>query len=328
MTWTLVNHSRKGWIDALRGLAILLVIYGHCAKDLLGFFVFTSPVKMPLFFAITGYLLSIKSSGAFVNQLLRKVIVPWLFLGLLPSFLLIPFKGLGNVLSTFLDMLSGKELWFFPCYIIGFVLHYLIRRLCKTTALISITALACFVVGIVLCDQGILDYAMANRAFTVQPFFLIGYLFKSYERNLVNLRWSWLILLSFLYLGLCGLSMVFFPGQTLDVHLSHYYNIPYCLFLIFLGCFLLFIVGAKSNFYTWAMSFIGQNTLVLYIWHSIAIAVLVKGLFFVGWEMPSNWWTALIKVIWACLLCGVCAVLLNRYLPFAVGKKSQYVNNK
>jgi hypothetical protein len=67
---------------------------------------------------------------------------------------------------------------------------------------------------------------------------------------------------------------------------------------------------------------------VLYIWHSIAIAVLVKGLFFVGWEMPSNWWTALIKVIWACLLCGVCAVLLNRYLPFAVGKKSQYVNNK
>ena len=322
MSWTLVNTSRKGWVDALRALAILLVIYGHCAQDYLKFFVFTSPVKMPLFFAITGYLFGVKDWRTFVSQLMKKVVIPWLILGLLPSLFMIPFKGFVNVIDTFLGLLSGRELWFFPCFIIGQVLFYLICRCCRKPLWIAIASFACFVLGIVLCRRDILNYAMFNRGLTVLPFFFVGYLFRRYERQFVRISWIYVGSAFVLYLGLCWLSMVLFQGKVIDVHLGIYYNFPYCLFLIYLGCFILFTAGAKSCFFFKPLSFIGQNTLVLYIWHGIAVTILVKGFLFFGIAIPSNWWTALIKVIWACALCGVCAVLLNRYLPIVVGKKS------
>lgn len=48
----IVDTSRKGWVDALRGLAILLVMYSHCIGNMPGYIIFTGPVKMPLFYAI------------------------------------------------------------------------------------------------------------------------------------------------------------------------------------------------------------------------------------------------------------------------------------
>ncbi len=47
--------NRKLWIDCLRGIAILFVLYGHLVQGWNDYFVFTSPIKIPLFFVITGY---------------------------------------------------------------------------------------------------------------------------------------------------------------------------------------------------------------------------------------------------------------------------------
>lgn len=317
----IINHKRKEWLDALRGLAILLVIYGHSVKGFPHYFVFTSPVKMPLFFAITGYLLCIREEKVFFIQLINKVIIPWLFLGILPAVLMVPIKGIGNVFLTLLDMLSGKVLWFFPCFIIGETIHFFLRKNCTTIWGIVIASFVCFLVGLFAHKHDVLNYAMINRAFTVQPFFLIGYLFRVYESTLKKLRWELIGGLFIVYIGLCCLSMALFPGKTLDVHLNQYYNIPFCLLLVVLGCIGLFTAASKAEIKASLMSFIGQNTLVLYIWHAYAIAILIKVLSFAGWMMPFNRWTALIMVLWACLVCGICAILLNRYLPFFVGKK-------
>ncbi len=305
----------------MRGLAILLVMYGHCIKDMQEFFVFTSPVKMPLFFAITGYVFKANGGAEFANQLVRKVVVPWLLLGLLPSVFLIPYKGVNNVFGVFLDMMSGKVLWFFPCFIIGEIIHYVIRRFCSTPVWIVFFSFVCFALGFVLNHNNILDYAMFNRALTVQPFFLIGYLFRIHENRLTSLKWSLIVVASITYLGLCFLSMALFPEKTIDVHLGRYYNIPYCLLLIFLGCFLLFTAGAKANFCSKIMSFIGQNTILLYIWHLPLIFILEKTYEIIGWSLPLSWWAAVIKVIWACLSCGLIAIYINRFIPEMVGKK-------
>lgn len=321
MILSLVNDGRKGWVDALRGLAILLVMYGHSVKGLPVFFVFTSPVKMPLFFAITGYVFSVKEWRMFLSQLFRKVIVPWIILGMLPSLVTIPFHGFVPTVDRLLNMISGKELWFFPCFIIGEVIHYIIRRYCNKDIWIVAASFVCLVIGLILHRYNYLDYAMFNRALVVQPFFLIGYLFRQFERQLTGLKWHKVIIAAIAYIGLCFLSKAVFHGQTIDVHMNRYINVPYSLTLIFLGCFTLFIAASKAGFRSWAMSFIGQNTLVLYIWHGIAISLLVKAASVAGWVMPFNWWAALIKVLWACVVCGVAAIILNKYFPFAVGKR-------
>ena len=332
MKGVLINKYRKAWIDALRGLAILLVVYGHCLKDAPEFYIFTSPFKMPLFFAISGYFLHSQHNDggylAFLKQLLRKVFVPWMILGLLPALILIPFKGAGYFLQSFLNLLSGKDLWFMPCFFIGEIIWYSILRICKKEMWIVLSAFMCFWGGLLLHNKGLMNYAMFNRALVVQPFFLIGYLFRQHENFLIKIKWHWIILGVFLYIAFCLFSMKCYPFESIDVHLNKYYNIPYCLLLIYLSCFLLFVAACKSNFNSSILSFIGQNTLLIYIWHSYVIGILVRALSLVDISLPSNFLSPILKLIWACFGCGICAIIFNRFLPEVVGKKKIKNNNE
>lgn len=317
----LINTSRKPWLDALRGLAILMVVYGHCVRDLTNYFVFTSPVKMPLFFAITGYVFVVKEWGSFFTQLFKKVLVPWFFLGLIPVLFFIPFNGLGYFFNYLMSMLSGKVLWFMPCFIIAEIIYYLLRRYIKRDMLLVLVAFLCMSLGLMLSKNSILDYAMVNRALMIQPFFLIGYYFHKYESFFIKMSW-WVIAGAFaIYICMCVIGMRLFPGEVIDVHNNRYFNIPFCLLQIILGCLLLFTTASKANFKSKTMSIIGQNTLVIYCWHSYAFLILTVGLSIVGFDLQINWFTALVKLLWATVVCSVLALLLNRFLPEMVGKK-------
>lgn len=324
----LINTSRKPWLDALRGFAILLVVYGHQVRFMTDFFVFTSPFKMPLFFAITGYLFKMTDARSFVIQVVKKLVVPWFTLGLIPELIYIPTHGLNHFIVYFLDLVSGKALWFMPCFIIAYIIQYIIRNLCKKTIWIVIASFVCFAIGMYLSHHHIFDYAMGNRAFAVQPFFLIGYLFRLYEEKLTRIHWSWIIVAFLFYVFLCLIGRFCFPGRYIDVHNNKYFNIPLCMLQVYISCFVLFVTFNKSNFNSWIMSFLGQNTLVIYCWHYTAIVFLTLGLSFLGWSLPVNWWTAMIKLFWACILCSIAAIFLNRYLPWIVGKNITKNKNK
>lgn len=317
-----INMTRKPWLDALRGLAILLVVYGHCINGMTSYYVFTSPVKMPLFFAITGYVFNVNGgSKKFINQLVKKVVIPWLALGLIPVLFFIPFNGFGYFWNYFLMLLSGQKLWFMPCFIIAEIIHYFIRRYLQLDLSIIIASLFCFAAGIVLSNNCILDYAMFNRALTVQPFFLIGYFFNKYEDVFMKIKW-WVIIFAFvIYLLLCFMGMKIYPGEVIDVHNNRYFNVPFCLILIMLGCLILFTSASKMQFKSTIMSIIGQNTLVLYCLHSYSFLILNVCLIMISFEMPVTWYSALIELIWATIICGLLALLINRYLPELVGKK-------
>lgn len=321
MNRAIINSNRKGWIDALRGLAIILVIYGHCAPDFTEFFIYTSPVKMPLFFAISGYVINDQITlKLFFEKLVKKVVVPWIVLGLFFPLLLIPINGVFYPIDYFINMISGDIFWFMPCFIIAQPIHFILCKCCKHTIWMIVASVFCFIVGDVLQKHGLLDYAMFNRALVVQFFFLIGFLLKRFGQVLAKTSWPCIMVLSALYFFMCWLSIILFPSQTIDVHLNYYYNIPYSLLTIILGCSILFVAAQKSSFTSFTMSFIGQNTLLLYMWHGTAIMILMKLVSLFGLDIPSNWFTAFIKLFWGTLVCGISAILINRYVPWAVGK--------
>ena len=83
----------------------------------------------------------------------------------------------------------------------------------------------------------------------------------------------------------------------------------------------IFTAFEKWNLHTRTLSFIGQNTLVIYIWSGGVIAVLTALVAKLGWNMPVNGWTALLKACVACFICGLCSIVLEHFLPWAVGKK-------
>ena len=62
-----LNKPRKEWIDCLRGLAMIFVVLVHASIGLNHrdwYNVFIGPIMLPLFFAISGYLFSVKNISA------------------------------------------------------------------------------------------------------------------------------------------------------------------------------------------------------------------------------------------------------------------------
>lgn len=313
--------ERKTWIDALRALAIIMVVLGHQVKGEDAYFLFTSPVKMPLFFAISGYVFNMHdgNSQLFWKNWLRRIIIPWLGLALIIS---LPRLLVGsNLLHILYDLISGKRLWFMPCFAVAEIIYFYIRRYAKNEIPIILCALSCTALGFLANALSVLNFAMINRAFVVQSFFLIGYLFKQHQNELNKIKWKYLFLMFILYVGSCWAGYLIFADGIIDVHSNYYYSIPYCFCLIVLGLAVLFIGASKSDFSNRLLSIIGLNTLILYIWHKEIILVLVKSMSLFQISVPYFWSFAVIKTIWAISICNICAMFVNKYIPELVGKK-------
>lgn len=126
---------RKEWIDVLRALAVIFVIYGHQLEKgdhTFIYYVFTSPVKIPLFLAISGYLFRENDEFKdFCAKIIRGLVVPWLILSLTPVLLSSIIKGGAGLKSSVISVLSGASVWYMPCCIISEFVFYALLRCCR-----------------------------------------------------------------------------------------------------------------------------------------------------------------------------------------------------
>ncbi len=109
-----MNSKREEWVDALRATAMLFVIAGHLmpkTENSWLYFLITSPVKIPLFFAITGYVFKDRNGNVlcFLRNLIEKIAVPWLILSFIYSLGSIPFKGISNFFEDIVNIIVGKK---------------------------------------------------------------------------------------------------------------------------------------------------------------------------------------------------------------------------
>lgn len=312
---------RKHWVDALRALAILLVVLGHQLKDMTEYFIFTSPIKMPLFFAISGYLFNTRGGNdvEFFKNWFKKLIIPWFCLALIAAIPRLSSNQVG-VSEFMLNLISGKILWFMPCFVVAEVIHFYIRKFSNNEMMIVVASLLITIIGFVLNNFDIMNFAMINRALIVQSFFLMGYLFKTHEELLT--RRTWIICCSaIMYIIMCRVGISLFGNVSIDVHLNRYFNIPYCYMLICIGLFFLFSSASKTGFSNKVLSVIGKNTLIIYIWHKEIIAILVLLLGHMKIKIDDVVLYASLKTLWAVLVCLLFAHFINKYIPELVGKK-------
>lgn len=317
-----VTPSRKPWIDALRALAMLFVMYGHMVQGQTAFFVFTSPIKIPLFFALTGYLFKDPEGSvkAFLGKLLRTLVVPWLFLSCLPVLVFSVGFGPDYLTTELLKIFTGESVWYMPCCLVAEIVWFFMRRSLKKPWFLTCGACICFAAGLLLGKFQILDFFMINRALVAQLFLLAGYWIRYFEEKIAKLNWGWLLLSGAAYLGLCAVSLLVFPTGVLDVHKNAYYHLPLCLLLIGLGLFTCFAIASRIGRAPAFLTFIGQNTLVFYIWSGYAVWAINKALQIAGIHLESPV-MMIAHTAAQCVVCGVAAFLLNKLLPQVVGKR-------
>ena len=326
------TFERKKWIDLLRGLAMLLVIWGHIAKTEELFFVLVNPFKIPLFFAISGYLFVAHGGNTkqFLRQLFITIIVPWFMLSLV---WLKPFYAMwigrpDMIPNYFYNFLSGNTLWFMPCLIIAEIILFLIRKYAPSVSLQYLLMTVITLIGLVLAHFGKGNFAMFNVACVSQAFFLFGDWFKNSEETLRNLFSGWRSLLpGVLYGTLIICNLMLYPGQSMDVHLCRYHNYFLCAGLIFFSLLFLFVnAPAVEYIFRW-IPFVGKNTLVFYIFHYYVRAVFIKGMKMIGIPLPENVIGYAALFLFVCAVLSVLSLMINRWVPFIAGGK-RYRNQK
>lgn len=316
--------KRKDWVDVLRGIAIIFVVFGHQARNCDWFFLYTTPIKIPLFFAISGYLFNDRKvrQKDFLLNIFRKLVIPYFSLAIIPVLVFSLKRGPSFIFDSVLNIFSGKVFWFMPCLIIAEILFFYITRLCNGIIFVSITAIIASILGIIMSHFHFLNYAMINTAFICQAYIIIGYVIKKCELKIQNMNISISLAMLILYIVLCYLSQFIFESQYFDIHLNHYYNYFYCYMLIILGCFALISLASRIKKHPKSLVFIGQNTLIIYMWVGYFISFFSLFLRKINiFAVKNTIIFSLFFTISGIFLCCMVASLVNKYLPWMVGRK-------
>ncbi len=326
---TVIN--RKGWIDALRACAMLIVMIWHFSNNLdyqWVYSIFTAPIMIPLFFAITGYVFNDcgGNSSLFFSKLTKHLILPWLLLAILKGGIVALIRGSIDYYCEFLlNLFTGDNLWYFPCCIIAEILYFYTLKLFESRNKRIIASILMCVTGFGLSCFSLFDYLNISTAFICQFFLLIGVLFKEREKSVgegVGIGYFYISL--FILIG--GLvSIMPHPLGTvnqisMDVHKNYYYNVLIVFAMIALGVLSVFIIAKNIKKYPKLLTFIGRNTIVFYIFHYDTIMPLGVLAEHVGINLDSHWGYVLIKLFWSIAICTIISICFNKWAPQLVGK--------
>lgn len=318
------STTRKEWVDFLRAMAILLVIFGH-QWDGNTFFVFTSPIKIPMFFMITGYIFNYhRTSKAFFAYVLKRLLLPWITLTIPYILIYLPTRGIGVIKSLFIQPFLGEGAWYMPCCIIAEIIWYINCSLNKKDSGRIITAISIGIIGFLCARCQWLNFAMINRAMISQFYILLGFSFILFEKKEKDVSIRFIVIMSIIYIMMNILTLLVWPGQNIDVHNNRYYNILFCLVVISVGCCTCFCISKRINRFPKALLFIGQNSLVFYMLHPLNISVISRLLALLQIEIPSAVFIAILKTLLGSAMCYFEAQIINRFFPEFIGKYRRY----
>lgn len=203
--------EKKQYVNVLKGVAIFLVTWGHCIQHGAGYeyeifedkiFQFIYSFHMPLFMLISGYLFYYSFSKRELKELLihrvQSMLQPIIMFGVCSYFLT---NGLKSVLSGNIGELfngdwlnSLSDLWFLWSVMINSIWIGIVYKKCSKVYVRVIGLLLGFVF-VMLFPNMMLNLYM-------YPYFVIGFLFNSYEDYILG---------STVILKMRYISLVLFP---------------------------------------------------------------------------------------------------------------------
>ncbi len=322
------SKSRIAWIDALRALAIILVIIGYLMpKKITPFLVMIKPIEMPLFFIISGYLFNDEKqlrTVRMIKNVFFRMFIPWVFLSL--EWLRV-LKNLieGDYIKARIiahNFISGDTYWFMLCYMIAYMIMYMVSRFMPNFK-VKMAIMAFFgVFGLVMTAYDILDFARINTAFVMQLFLAFGMLIKKHQSTVFHLpRWT-IALSGVLYIVLGVLTCIFSPEFYLNIGSGRYGIYVVAFAMVVLGSYVLFRVFEKIGRVIKipkAITVIGKYAFVIYLLHLVITKGLNKLMLRFSIPVYNHWIIAGIYFVIIIVSATAVGVVLNKICPVLVG---------
>ncbi|WP_082676591.1 acyltransferase family protein [Shouchella shacheensis] len=327
--------ERVKWIDAAKGLGIILVVMSHAPiEDSLRAFLFA--FHMPLFFYLSGVVFRPRdvSIGAFMKKKARSLLLPYLLFSIVTYMIwffatrhfpftsgegvnpLVPLSGIFLSTPENYQLTYNPAIWFLTCLFVVELLFFLYYRLSGGRFLV-LFLLLCAIGGY---GASVMDlYVPWNGvvAVTAVVFYGLGFLTKHLWRHV-----SWVKVLP-LITGLLLFTNYIqsLNSERIDMRGAVYGEFGYFYLAAFAGMvatILLCMKLERSSF----LIFLGQNSIVILLLHFTGLN-LVRALVHYGFGYEISATTSLPWTLFytACtlLLMWPCIKLLKK-IPWVLGK--------
>ncbi len=349
--------ERIAYVDAAKGLSILMIALGHITKIANPVDCFMSSFKVSIFYIISGFLMSYSGSvlerdfKEFTGRIIKSLVVPYCIFSAggaafktLCAFL--KHGSAGEVFSVFavnaLDAVFLKginSMWFIPTLFIGEIVFFaLVRAGCAVKALYAVFGVFAVTLANICTDAlsgamgsglayGILERLIntAGKSLAAAWFIGAGYLFYIFYRRIedMNVKLAAGVLLSAINLVLSQIN------TGVDFNLMDEGSRPYLFYISGLigsaGAIMLLDV-ASSHIKLTFLDYWGKNSLIVMCTHTV---FGMRTVAFEGWKkvgyIPN---VGNFEYIVECL--AVLAILLlieytivemiNKRFPFLIGK--------
>ena len=328
-------NSRILYIDYMKAIAMILVIMGHVnfANGDVKAWIYS--FHMPAFFFCTGLVLraEIISFKDTLQKKFRRLMLPYLLWALLYAKFTVPhcMKIVYGSYWSIAGSGSSTNLWFLPVMFMALFFFYLYvktglanRLFCKYLLMVTT-----FVIGCLLPHLKFGYPWGADVAFVAFAFILFGNISQDYIMRLfsffkAHFSMALTITLLFFLLMLVGTQTYHLndpSGGWVQMKIASYGNyglfaltaVLGTLMLLFLSIFIE-LLDERGN--KW-LSFVGQNTLCIFVVHKPIINCFKVLFQYVQTpDMIALFVTTIGTLMLSCLIC----VIINKYLPILAGK--------
>lgn len=323
--------GRIEWVDQVKGIGILLMIYAH-NFPIIEDYIYT--FHMPLFFFIAGMFHPKTFNKGAILRRAKTILIPYFFWSIclfLFWWLIGRYYGESatqnycvwkNFIGVFYAqgdaqyMNWGIPMWFLPCLFMTFILFGIINKITINTVKFGILILA-ITFGFLYPSWTMfklpwsIDVALVALIFYASAFFL--------KKTILRLNRDQNRALLLIILVLHGVFIVLFMDKV-DMYRSTYGN-PLGFIVNALTGTLMVMQFARVLNLPRALAFIGKNTLILLALHGRALTVIKLVMVVLGIGIIS--FSEIEKVLFSCiqvLLILPIIFLVNKYVPILNGK--------
>jgi fucose 4-O-acetylase-like acetyltransferase len=320
--------ERIQFIDFLKGIGIILVVYGHVESP---FSQFIFMFHMPLFFLLSGIFYKQIPFKTIIIKKTNQLIIPMIFfylVGYIVQMILYlwDFKTLNNFdFLLFFQLFEGKSMlianvyvWFLLALFWVTLFYCFILKWIRKTEIRDLLILFIFLLNIYMKNRGVNIPYFIGSSFFGLFFFHIGNRIGKSSFFMTKTKWDFIItVFSFLICAVfSSIHLVSCDMRINSINGSVFFFLIECLSMI---CGLFFL--SKRINYEKFINFWGINSLIILGTHGIIITFfrrVIMKFFFV----EANYIFGFLEFVFTLIISIPVILFLNKYLPQLVGQKS------
>lgn len=326
------GKHRLSWIDAGKGLGLLMVVFDHV--DMCTDYSFLPlAFHLPLFFVLAGYTFNVQSdTKTFLWKKTKSLMIPYVSLAII----WFVAKGiieysLGNEylykseIGAFIYQRRYTPLWFLTALYVAELAAYMMLKFMRNKGISQISVM---ILLLVVLQYAFVRYGIINCVWNIDlapiiaAFVLCGYLYRNHLCNRLP-EGNTLFLLAISVSAVIIITFNYLNFNIVEIFLNSYGFMPMYFVGALLASYAVILFFKRVEAPDWLL-YIGEYSLIFFGLHGIITNYLPHiyrqlNIVYDGQSMISLC-VAMVAMIFICLTLLPINLLINKKMPWALGK--------